>query len=295
MRSVLRKNRIWIVLLALTLLLSGCGQPSPAPTPTPTPEPTPAPTSAPTPEPASASDLTLPPASPTDLPAPTETPEPTPTPTSAPAPEPTPPPPPEPQRVDDSYFDDAAFLGNSLMDGLRLFGGLKSGDFYSGTSASVVSVNTVQDCKDAAGNRITRLDSLLSEQYRKIYVLFGINELGFSRDGFVDIYAELLSQIAEGEPDALIYVLSLTPITEKRDASDDLFTRERVLSFNEAIKAMAERGGYVYLDLYSALADENGWLPEAQSTDGIHFMPDKYLEWAEFLRTNFVERDTVQN
>lgn len=287
MRSVHRKNRIWIVLLALTLLLSACGQPAPQPTPTPeptetpapTPEPTPVPTPAPTPEPtpapASDSDITVPPASPTDIPEPT--------------PEPAPPP---PLRVDDSYFADAAFLGNSLMDGLRLFGKLEYGDFYSGTSASVVSVNTVRDYRAKEGDEpCTRLDALLRKQYNKIYVIFGINELGFHIDGFIDIYSELLAQIAEGEPDALIYVLSLTPITEKRDASDDIFTRERILAFNEAVKAMAERDGYIYLDLYDALVGEDGWLPENQASDGIHFTPGKYIEWAEFLRTHVVERD----
>ena len=105
MRNALRYKRIWIAVLLIAALLSGCGQahpaPSPSPAPTPTPEPTPSP-------------------------APTE--------------------PPAPTRLDDSFFDDAAFLGNSLMDGLRLFGGLQYGDFYSGTSASVVSVTSPTVC-----------------------------------------------------------------------------------------------------------------------------------------------------
>jgi len=268
------KNRIWIALALAALLLAGCGQASaPAATEAPkaaeaivsTPEPTPVPTPEPTPEP-------------------TEVPvwHPEPTPTETPV-----------LRVEDDYFADAAFLGNSLMDGLRLFGRLECGDFYCGTSASVVSVNLVRDARDSEGRPCTLMEALLEKQYNKIYLLFGINELGFNVDGFIGIYDDLLAQIAGGEPDAKICILSLTPITRERDASDDLFTRERIQEFNEAIAGMAARGGYEYLDLYSALADEEGWLPESQSTDGIHFMPETYLEWAEFLRTHFdTESDT---
>lgn len=287
MQTVFHKNRIWIALALAVLLLAGCGQTSPAPTPTPeptpaaTPEPTPTatpePTIAPTPEPtpASASDLpkTQRPASASDL---------TPTPSAEPTPEPTPPPGP----ADDSYFADAAFLGNSLMEGLHLFGGLKYGDFYSGTSASVVSVSAVRDCKDQYGAPSTMLHALLEKQYQKIFVLFGINELGFQKDAFISIYAELLNKIAAGEPDAEIYVFSLTPITQKRSDAEELFTRARIEAFNEAIAQMAENGGWHYMDLYTAMADEDGWLPEADaSQDGIHFNVPKYAQWVDFLKT----------
>ena len=281
MRYLLRKNRIWIALALAALLLAGCGNsaapaptatpeptptPTAAPTPSPTPAPTPEPTAEPTKSPATPSDLPVPPASPTDI-AVTPTPAPTPT------------------RVDDSFFADAAFLGNSLMEGLRFFGGLSYGDFYCGTSASVVSVSSVRDYRDGDGAASTMLDALLEKQYGKIFVLFGINELGFHIDGFTGIYAELLDALAAGEPDAEIYILSLTPITEARSKSSDMFTGERVLEFNQAIAALAAEHGCIYMDLYKALADENGWLPEKDSTDGIHFTGAKYAEWAEFLRT----------
>ena len=290
MRFFLRKNRIWIAALLLALLLAGCGEtPSPAATGTPAPEETPEPTPEPT-------ELPVYPASDTDLAgksAQATGPESTPPPVTPPPVEETPLPA-VTERVDDTYFADAAFLGNSLMDGLRLFGRLEHGDFYSGTSASVISVTTVRDAPGPYGNKITKLEALLSRQYGKIYVLFGINELGFNVDSFTELYAELLGQIAAGEPDAKIIVLSLTPITRARDWEDDLFTRERILQFNAAVAEMATSRGYTYLNLYDALADEDGWLPEQQATDGIHFQPSKYLEWAEFLRTHFdTEGETV--
>ena len=293
MRLLRSKNRIWIVsALAAALLLSGCGAMKPAAAPAATGAPTYAPTAAPadTPEPTGGEVL---PATPAPLPA-TPAPVPTDAPTGTGGPATPMPTPAVENAVDDSYFADAAFLGNSLMDGLRLFGGLRYGDFYSGTSASVISVNLLQDAKNSAGEPCTRMEALLEKQYRKVYVIFGINELAFEPESFAEIYAELLAQIAAGEPNALIYVLSLTPITQERDAEDDVFTRERILQYNAAIAEMAVKNGYIYLDLYDALVGEDGWLPEAQSTDGIHFKPSKYVEWANFLRTHFETDDAAE-
>ena len=91
---------------------------------------------------------------------------------------------------------------------------------------------------------------------------------------------------AAGEPDAEIYVFSLTPITQKRSDAEELFTRARIEAFNEAIAQMAENGGWHYMDLYTAMADEDGWLPEADaSQDGIHFNGPKYAQWVDFLKT----------
>lgn len=221
----------------------------------------------------------------TETPAPTPAPTPTPTPTPTPIPEVTPEP--RAERVEDDYFADAAFFGNSLVDGLHSFGGLECGDFFAGTSASVLSVENMKDARLSNGTAVTMMDALLEKRYGKIYVLLGINELGFNVDSFAELYAGVLQKIAAGEPDAEIFVMSLTPITEKRSNSADLFTREKVLAFNDAIRAMTEKEGFTYLDIYPAFADENGWLPPEKSTDGVHFTADTYVDWAEYLRTHY--------
>ena len=273
---------------------------APAPSPTPTPAPTPTPLPTPAPDPAV---MPVPSPPPTEPPPPDLMPTPSPTPPPAETPVPSKRPssasdlkpkpatgtdlkPVEPVgAVDDSFFADAAFVGNSLMDGLHLFGGLQYGDFYSGTSASVISAATVTDFKNSVGAPSTMLNALLEKQYNKIFLLFGVNELGFYVNVFIDIYTDLLAQIAAGEPNAKLYILSLTPVTMGRSTSSDVFTRERVETFNAEIRAMAEREGYVYMDLYTPMADANGWLPEYESTDGVHFSASKYSQWADFLRS----------
>lgn len=194
---------------------------------------------------------------------------------------------PRAERVTDDYFSDAAFFGNSLVDGLRLYSDLKCDNFFAGTSASVLSVETICNAQLRNGKSATLLDALLERQYANIYVLFGINELGFQTETFVEMYATLLDKVAAAEPEAKIFVMSLTPITQKRSEGPDVFTREKVEAFNVAIRAMAAEHGYTYLDLYTALADEDGWLTPEQSVDGVHFTTAKYLQWAEYMRINY--------
>ena len=269
------RRKICILLTAalLAATLCACGDTA-EPTPTPAPEQlressvTPPPTAAPVPAP-----TTPEPSEPTATPVPEAPPEPTPT--------------PRPERVEDDWFADAAFFGNSILDGLHSFGGLQYGSFFAGTSASVLNVETMRNASLADGTPATLMDALLEKQYSKIYVLLGINELGFNVGSFTELYAGLLASIAENEPNAEIFVMSLTPITERRNNSEDLFTKDKVLAFNAAIRAMVEEQGYTYLDLYPAFADENGWLPAEKSSDGVHFTAAAYREMAEFLRTHY--------
>ncbi len=298
-----KKTSAILSALALVCLLAACGGTAPAPAAAPTevtqaaaPELTTMPASAapeadtpvqPLPDPA-ADDAE---ATPAPVPETAEPAPETPAPTETPAPVFTGPDVEEQARVEDSFFDDAAFIGNSLVRGLELFGGLSDGDFFAQTSASVISVGMTRDAKTSDGSPATLLQALEEKQYGKVYILLGINEMGFNTDSFMSLYDGVLDEIAAAEPDAELYIMSLTPITERRSASDDVFSRERVEEFNARLHDLAEERGCYYLDLYGALADEDGWLMPEQSTDGIHFTADKYPEWAEYLRTHYAPQD----
>lgn len=222
--------------------------------------------------------------------------EPTPTPTPTPTPEPTPEPTPTPESVyagpelaecepvDDEFFADAAFFGNSLVDGLRYFGGLGQGSFFAATSASVVNVDATLNCCLENGEEATLIGALTEREYGKIYILLGINEIGFEPDYFTELYGAMLDRIRGSEPDADIYIMSLTPVTQERSDSSEFFNMERIALYNEALRDLARDRQCYFVDLCQALADGDGFLPAEDSTDGIHLKPEKYPQWAEYLR-----------
>lgn len=224
-------------------------------------------------------------------PAPTATPRPTPTP--EPVPIYTGPDLPEREPVEDDYFADAAFFGNSLVEGLRMCGGLEQGEFYSATSASIISVSATRNTKLTNGSPATMLQALCEKPHGKIYMLLGINEIGFEPDYFIELYSAMLDEIEAAQPNAELYIMGLTPVTEKKSSGNKIFSMERVTTYNEALRALAETRECFYVDLVDAFADEEGFLPKEDSTDGIHLKQEKYPDWANYLRSHYHVQEYV--
>ena len=289
------------------LLVSSCGgndaqetlspsaKPSPAesapaaPTPeapSPTPEATPSETPQTSPEPTASAAPEQTPASPSPsapIPTPAQPTPPLPTATVT-TPSPDDPPAtdaprtpgstaPVAERVDDDWFSDAAFLGNSLVDGFRLFSGLTTCDVFAATSMTVMG----------SGDLIRQMNA---KQYGKVYVLLGINEIGYDPDYFKTQYANMLDTIIAGQPDADIYVMGLTPVSEHKSTTDSTFTMDRVRAYNDRLLSLAIEKGCYYIDLCEALANESGYLPADVTTDGVHFSASHYQVWLEYLRTH---------
>jgi len=272
---MLKIKRVVSCVLALSIclvLFAGCAafEPAPTPTPEPTPEPTPAPTPTPTPIP-------------TQSPTPTPEPEPV---YTGPDLE-------EGEPMGDEFFEDAIFIGNSLVHGLWAFGGIKTGRFCAATSASIVNLDRVKneafwgDPETAP----TVMEALSYGSCGKIYILLGINEIGFETPDFIAIYSALLDTIEAIHPEADMYIMGLTPITVKKDACGYPFTMERILSYNEALRQLAAERECWYVDLCEAMAGEDGFLEEEVSTDGIHFIQEKYPDWGEYLRTHYAPQE----
>ena len=196
--------------------------------------------------------------------------------------------------IPDAYFDDAAFFGNSLVDGLRLYGNIRNGKFFGVTSASVVSVTTTRNCYLTSGVPATQLEALCEEQYKKIYVLLGVNEIGFTTDYFIQLYGDMLDSICEQEPEAEIYIMGLTPLTRAKSDDSSPFTQDKVLAYNAALHQLAEERGFRYVDLVDALSGPDGYLPSDGSSDGVHLSAGKYLEWCDYLRTHYVPTEETE-
>lgn len=205
----------------------------------------------------------------------TATPTPTPEPTPTPTPSPTYPDVPEQEPVEDDFFCDAAFLGNSLVDGFRMFSGITTPDYFAVTSLTVT-------------NASTQVDLMNQSDYGKIYILLGINEIGYDVEYFIEQYSAMLDNIKINQPDADIYVMSITPVSAAKSGSSSTFTQARVEDYNTALYDLAAEKECYYLDIFTPLGDEEGFLPSNRTSDGVHFTVDHYAVWADYLRTHYV-------
>jgi len=229
------------------------------------------------------------------------TPTPTPTPTLTPAPTPTPEPydytvpVSEAEAVDDAWFADAVFIGDSRTDGLRLYSGITGVDFLSYKGLSVFEVMNDKAVILSADGKVGVLQALAQKSYAKVYISLGVNELGYNHDqGFADTYRAMVDKVRELQPDADIYLQLLIPVnTQKCKETKQMYyvTNEQIAVYNSIIETVAAEKQVYLLDVGEALVDENGELPYDASFDGIHFNRDGYKLWYEYLKTHTVKEE----
>ncbi len=249
-----------------------------------------------------------PPSAVTPSPIVTSTPTPEPSLTPAPAPEPTPEPTPDPvipfdftqpvpesAPVESGYFDDAVFIGDSRTDGLRLYGGVEGADFIEHTGISVFDVGTKKVIR-IAGEKYTVLEALALKQYKKIYLMLGVNELGHNHDeGFRLEYEGLVDKIKELQPDAILYLQNLVCINpDKAKANNQPYyvTNEKIAVYNAIIAAISVDKHAALVDVNAALVDGNGILPREGTTDGVHFTKDYCKRWYDYLKIHAADADS---
>ena len=175
------------------------------------------------------------------------------------------------KEAEEDYYKDAVFIGDSRTQGLQINAGLTSPDFFAGRGLNVKNARTEKVVKNAAGKAVTVIDALKDKQYKKVYICFGINELGWPYTNiFADEYQKTIDAIKKIQPNAEVVVQGILPVTEKKSKSDKIFNMKNVKKFNKVIKKMAEDNGETYVDNSPAVANDKGYLPSDVTPDGIH-------------------------
>lgn len=198
---------------------------------------------------------------------------------------------PEFGKVDLSWFDDAAFLGDSLTVGYTEYS-IDVGDAlvcaYEGASPNDI-VNRTTMTSDVRGEEIP-LDVLAQAQPQKLYVLLGANSLAYSTtndEGFLNYYGRMLDDLIAALPDTTIYVQSVLPVQAEAQADMPGLSPDRVSTINASLSAMAAEKGCLYLALNEALVDENGYLrSDYAQPDGLHLSGTGYSAWVDYLCTH---------
>lgn len=198
---------------------------------------------------------------------------------------------PESAAVDNRYFDDAIFLGDSISTGIPLYHVADNAAVVAMTGIGPENIST-KECIDIGGERrVTVLEAAKAHGERaKVYIMLGGNGLGNSKDAFVAGYRTFLDAVKEQYPKAVIYLQSITPVVEGYvNEIDPTIDNAKIDEYNLEIMALAKQEHVYYLDVAEALKDETGALPaEASPYDGMHFSPEYYARWFAYLKTHTI-------
>lgn len=191
--------------------------------------------------------------------------------------------------VTDEYFDDIVFMGDSRTDGFRLYSGLDRGIYFCVTGETVASAVGLENWKTDSGEKITMADAVAVTDCGKIYLMLGVNELGWNGTDIFRAHAEtLLLRLKADHPETEIVVQSLLPVTAEQDEKGTYVNNARIREYNQIWMELAEAHDVAYVNVAEILTDEAGCLPKDLSYDGVHLNKAGCRLWLDYLRTHSV-------
>lgn len=195
--------------------------------------------------------------------------------------------------VDESYFEDAAFIGDSRTIGLYDYAGFDKADFYADNGFCAYlwkkkGTVTLQNSHE----KVNLEEAFSNKEYKKIYLMVGMNDCGYGNtDTFKETYEEMIEMLESKQPSAIIYLLAIMNVTKDKSDQQTVFTSAHINDKNVAIAECANGVNRFYLDYNDLYSDEEGYLLKGYSFDGIHLYGNKYEPWATFFKEHAVIKD----
>lgn len=194
---------------------------------------------------------------------------------------------PESEAVDNSYFNDAAFAGDSRIAGLSEYSILTdtTARIYGSVSLDVskATMRTVFSLDNGAMG--TMIDAIAQSPVQKVYLGFGLNELGwYVMDIFKENYIDIINRIKITQPQAQIYLLDVYNFSKEREYENDYTTLDKLKQINEAIKEVAQTTQVNLIHSNSMFESEDTYLPEEWSSDGYHLNKDGFAYWLDMVK-----------
>lgn len=164
------------------------------------------------------------------------------------------------------------FFGDSITEICPL------GDLYGDYSEQAGSplINRGISSETTATMRERVNESVIALQPRNLVMLMGINDLnqGVAPEEAAENIRAIIQQVKEKSPQTNIVLQAVYPTDIKRESFYEplhIFAdNDKVLALNALLKQIAAEEQVRYVDLMPILADENGYLRDDYTYDGVH-------------------------
>ena len=223
-------------------------------------------------------------AKPTSTPTSTPTSKPTVAPTSKPTSKPT-------SGTADAKFEDTLFIGDSRTYGFVCYNiDVPGATFFCAESLNVYTV--MKNAVDVPGVGKVTLEQLLKQkQFKQVYMMFGLNEIGSAYNTTVNKYKQVIDLVASTQTNAKFIIQSALHVTkatsDKNLSSGKVFNNTRINALNALLVELANDQTVFYVDINAKFDDANGGLdPKYAAGDGMHVKVGAYAEWRDYLYAN---------
>ena len=171
--------------------------------------------------------------------------------------------------MDDMWFENTLFLGDSRTCGLRDYARSGNADYFCDVGMNVFNI-TERTASDIRFHNMN-LDGVLSSfSYDKVFICLGINEVGYGLESFRNTYSNLIQKIHAYQPKATIILQGIMTVGKGKAAGSTYFSLENLFRFNECIEGFADDANIYYIDINRPFSDVDGYLRKELSGDGCH-------------------------
>lgn len=200
--------------------------------------------------------------------------------------------------VETSFYDDAVFIGDSVSLRLDMYcqahqGALgkaqflTAGNLGSGNALEKVTSDSVHPYYQ--GEHMSVEDGVKASGAKKVFIMLGMNDVGlYGVEDSVKNMETLTERILEKNPDAEIYLQSMTPMLTGHERK--VLNNENLDKYNAGLKELAKEKGYHFADVASVMKQEDGSLKPEYCSDpegmGIHFTDAGAEAWIDYLLQN---------
>ena len=197
---------------------------------------------------------------------------------------------PENTPKDFSYFNDCAFIGDSLTVGLSSYGILPEKNVLANVGMNIDRINDSK-VKTQTGE-ISIFDALKQNNPKNVYIMLGSNGIAWlSNEHMISKYSDFVDRIKKVLPDSRIYILSIPPVSSAKETSTEgPIQNSAIDSYNSELLKFANEKNYHFVDINTALKGNDGKLPlDKASKDGMHFKKETYD-----IMLNYILNHTVK-
>lgn len=179
---------------------------------------------------------------------------------------------------------DALFIGDSRTVGLCEYSEMQNTDFFANVGMTVYNIRKKTVSVPGIG-KVTLDELLEGKKYDRIYLMLGINEIGYKTENTVKKYRELIGFIQEKQSASTIFIQANLHVDKDRSSKDAVINNPAINALNRAISEIADGINIFYLDANTVFDDENGDLSADKTDDGTHPYAKYYSEWGRWLET----------
>ena len=188
-------------------------------------------------------------------------------------------------------FPDTLFIGDSRTYGFVCYNiDVPGATFFCAESLNVYTVmkNTV----NVPGVGAVTLEQLLRQkQFKQVYMMFGLNEIGSDYNTTVNKYQQVIDLVASTQTDAKFIIQSALHVTkatsDKNINNGKVFNNTRINALNALLVKLADNKTVFYVDINAKFDDANGGLStEYAAGDGMHVKVGAYTVWRDYLYAN---------